>query len=103
MASAKTKNTGTCTHGARAPRSTTRGRCSPEPDGRRDVERREQFRVRTLEQHRDCFLFHRARIVHRQHAWRPAVHCRLCAAASPRAPPRSPRSTPRPVTSRPER
>lgn len=39
------------------------GARSPEPDGRWDVEGREQFRVGTLEQHRDCFV-HRACIVH---------------------------------------
>lgn len=36
---------------------------SPEPNGRRDVESWEQFRVGILEQHRDCFVY-RACIVH---------------------------------------
>lgn len=35
-------------------------RRSPEPNGRRDVESREQFRVGTLEQHRDCVFTARA-------------------------------------------
>lgn len=33
---------------------------SPEPDGRRDVESRVQFRVGRLEQHRDCVFTARA-------------------------------------------
>lgn len=78
--------------------------CSPEPYGRRDVERREQFRVGTLKQHRDCFFFspraHRAIV---STVCRPAVHCRRSALSppAPRPVPRAPhRGAPRPVTSR---